>query len=174
MTEPLPHVLSKSAFARLRKVTPARVSQWLSEGKIGPEALAGEGRAAKIRVAVADAQLRQRLDLGQLAGNGRRTALSLAGDSAPPSPVEAEISAPEAARMVGLTPEFIQSLASRGFIPRVGRGRFRIVDVVRGYQRYLAGRSSARAPAPPTPARGQLVLVFSAEAAPPGGASGGE
>lgn len=60
--------LSKSEFAAARGVTPGRVSQWISEGKIGPDALAGEGRAARVIVDVANAQLDERLDPSQRYG----------------------------------------------------------------------------------------------------------
>ena len=70
-------VVSKGQFAALRNVSPGRVSQWMSEGKIKPDALVGEGRNAKINVAVATRQLRDSLDVGQLAGNGVATKLDL-------------------------------------------------------------------------------------------------
>lgn len=51
------------------------ISQWISDGKIDGDALDGQGPRAKIRVAVADEQLRQRLDLVQRIGNGLATRL---------------------------------------------------------------------------------------------------
>lgn len=93
-------VVSKGEFARLCNVTPGRVSQWLSEGKIGADALAGEGRSARIRVATAMSQLKRRIDIGQRFGNGLGTQLDL-GESvshpeqAPPPVVADE---PPAAR----------------------------------------------------------------------------
>jgi hypothetical protein len=75
--EPAEHIVTKGQFAALCGVTPARVSQWLSEGKIGPDALDGEGRSARIRVAVAKAQLRARQDVSQRFGaNAVRTQLA--------------------------------------------------------------------------------------------------
>jgi hypothetical protein len=68
-------VVSKGEFARLCNVTPGRVSQWLSEGKIKPTALVGEGRSARIIVEVARAQLRGAMDIGQRFGNGIGTQL---------------------------------------------------------------------------------------------------
>lgn len=56
-------VVSKGAFAVAVGVVPGRVSQWISAGQLDGEALVGEGRSAKIRVAVAVQQLRDRLDL---------------------------------------------------------------------------------------------------------------
>ena len=70
-------VVSKGQFAALRNVSPGRVSQWISEGKIKPDALVGDGRNAKINVAMATQQLRDSLDVGQLTGNGVGTRLDL-------------------------------------------------------------------------------------------------
>lgn len=77
-------VVSKGAFAHLCGVSPGRVSQWLSEGKISGAALVGEGPKAQIRVSVAAQQLDRRLDTGQRFGNGLGTRLPL--DLAPPPP----------------------------------------------------------------------------------------
>lgn len=82
-------VVSKGEFARLLGVTPARVSQMISQGKIGADALEGEGRSAKVRVATARAQLRRNLDIGQRLGNGINTRLAdgeHARQVAPPTP----------------------------------------------------------------------------------------
>jgi len=81
-------VVSKGQFAALRNVSPGRVSQWISEGKIKPDALVGEGRNAKINVAVATRQLRDSLDVGQLTGDGVGTRLDL------PLPAPASPTAP--------------------------------------------------------------------------------
>lgn len=83
-----PAVVTKGRFAELKNVTPGRVSQWIAEGKIGPDALDGEGRSARIKVAVANAQLRRTLDPIQLAANGLDTrlgAVSPPPDAAPAS-----------------------------------------------------------------------------------------
>lgn len=74
--------VTKGEFARLINVTPGRVSQYIAEGKIGGDALAGEGRSARIVVDVARAQLRRTLDVSQMIGNGVTTRLS-AGEAAP-------------------------------------------------------------------------------------------
>ncbi|WP_051651372.1 hypothetical protein [Brevundimonas bacteroides] len=78
-------IVTKGQFAELIGVSPGRVSQMIAEGKIGPEALVGEGRSAKIRIETARAQLRERTDLGQRLGNGLTTrldgALSLVADA---------------------------------------------------------------------------------------------
>lgn len=77
-------VVPKGEFARICNVTPGRVSQWISEGKISGAALVGAGRSAKIAVAVAQQQLRRHIDVGQRLGNGLQTRLEMpAGDAAP-------------------------------------------------------------------------------------------
>lgn len=68
-------VVSKGDFARMAGVSAGRVSQWIAEGKIGPDALEGEGRSAKIRVQTAMAQVNLRRDPGQAIGNGIGTRL---------------------------------------------------------------------------------------------------
>lgn len=83
-------VVSKSEFAALIGVSPGRVSQMIAEGKIAGDALAGEGRSAKVRVEVARAQLRERTDLGQRLGNGIETRL----DGALPFPAGANLADP--------------------------------------------------------------------------------
>lgn len=75
-------VVSKGDFARLADVSPGRVSQWIAEGKIGRDALQGEGRSAKIIVDKALAQVRLRRDPGQAVGNGLTTKLFGDGDVA--------------------------------------------------------------------------------------------
>ncbi len=74
-----PHgaAVSKGRFAELTNVSPGRVSQWISEGKIKPDALIGEGRNAKINVEKATLQLRASLDISQRTGNGLDTKLDL-------------------------------------------------------------------------------------------------
>ena len=74
---PQPATLSKSDFADLCNVNKSRVSHWIKEGRIGPDALSGTGRSARIIVEKAQAQLRARLDPYQMlaTGNGARTDL---------------------------------------------------------------------------------------------------
>ncbi|MCF1453415.1 hypothetical protein [Agrobacterium vitis] len=60
-------------------VSPGRVSQYLTEGKISPAALDGVGRNAKINVERAKADLRLTLDVSQRLGNGIDTRLDAAG-----------------------------------------------------------------------------------------------
>lgn len=82
-----PQIVRKSAFAELRGVSAGRVSQWIAEGKITGVALVGEGRSAQIDVAVATAQLRERLDVSQRFGlNGVSTRLGEEAPSAPAAP----------------------------------------------------------------------------------------
>ncbi|MNS17176.1 hypothetical protein D3C72_488460 [compost metagenome] len=76
-------VVSKGDFARMIGVSPGRVSQYISEGKITRDALDGEGVRAKVIVAVAKAQLQDRLDIGQRLGNGIATRLDAAPDLPP-------------------------------------------------------------------------------------------
>jgi hypothetical protein len=83
-------VVGKSEFAALRGVSPGRVSQWLAEGKIKPDALVGEGRSAKINVEIATRHLKESLDPSQRFGlNGISTKLDLLeeppADQTPPA-----------------------------------------------------------------------------------------
>jgi DNA-binding transcriptional regulator YdaS (Cro superfamily) len=79
-------IVTKSAFASLCGVSCARVSQWLSDGKLTSEAVVGHGHRARIRVDVARAQLKQRLNITQRLATGRAkldgsTRATGAGDS---------------------------------------------------------------------------------------------
>jgi hypothetical protein len=67
--------LSKTEFATLSRVSEARVRQWIKEGKISGDALVGEGRFTRIRPELAQAQLRDRISVGQRFGNGIDTNL---------------------------------------------------------------------------------------------------
>ncbi len=68
----------KSTFAKLRGVSPGRVSQWLANGLISGEAIVGAGRSARIIVEIANEQLRERLD------QTRRIAFAESDQSSPP------------------------------------------------------------------------------------------
>ncbi len=83
-------VLSKGEFAAHINVTPGRVSQYISSGIIGSDALVGEGRAARINVAKAIEQIRARRHIGQALGNGLLT------DLAPPQMPRPQRVEPEA------------------------------------------------------------------------------
>lgn len=67
--------MTKADFARECGVSQARVSQWITEGKIGPECLVGEGRSARVNVELAKQQVGLRRDPGQSLGNGIGTRL---------------------------------------------------------------------------------------------------
>lgn len=75
---------TKSAFAEIIQVSAGRVSQMISEGKIPPSCLVGEGRRARIKVEAAKAAIEQSTDIGQRLGNGSKTNLSGA-TTAPPN-----------------------------------------------------------------------------------------
>lgn len=70
-------ILSKSDFARHIGVSRQRVGQMVDAGLIGPDALDGQGRTAKVIVAKAVEQIRRRRDIGQALGNGIATRLEL-------------------------------------------------------------------------------------------------
>lgn len=78
-------LFSKGEFARRRGVSPGRVSQWISGGKISGAAIVGEGRNAQIRESVAIQQLRRTLDPMQMTGNGLGTQLAALAPTAPPT-----------------------------------------------------------------------------------------
>ena len=63
-------LVSKSEFAARVNITPGRVSQLISEGKIHGAAIRGEGRSAKLVLELALAQFRAGRDVGQALGNG--------------------------------------------------------------------------------------------------------
>lgn len=60
--------MTKGEFAAMMSRSAGRVSQWIKAGIIGPEALDGEGRAARIIVETAKQHLRARLDPAQRVG----------------------------------------------------------------------------------------------------------
>lgn len=73
------------------------------------------------------------------AKNAGKTAVSAPAAVAEPrkSVVSAEISLAEAAELLGLTKQWINRLGRDGFVPKTARGRYRLVDVVQGYVRFL-------------------------------------
>ena len=83
-------VVAKGEFARLCNVVPGRVTQWITAGKISGEALVGVGRSARIRVAVAQAQLKRHLDPNQMTANGVRTRLPTGPLIEKSAPIKAE------------------------------------------------------------------------------------
>src|SRR5271166_5080161 len=68
---PEPQLVRKAAFAGMCGVSPQRVGQWVSEGKISGEALVNRGRVEMIDANLAREQLKERLDV--------RNRFSLAG-----------------------------------------------------------------------------------------------
>ncbi|MBS0363687.1 MAG: hypothetical protein JSR98_20115 [Proteobacteria bacterium] len=72
---PAETLVTKGEFARRINVSAGRVSQMISEGKIGADAIEGEGRGARIRLELACQQIGQRTDMGQRLGNGAATQL---------------------------------------------------------------------------------------------------
>jgi hypothetical protein len=77
-------VVTKAEFAAMIGVSAGRVSQLISEGKIGAPEMQGIGRSAKIKVTEALAALKLRLDMSQMTGNGAATRLDLL-PTAPPT-----------------------------------------------------------------------------------------
>lgn len=69
-------LLTKAEFAAAARVSRSCVSKWIERGKIGRDALVGDGPDAKIDVERATEQLKIRLDAGQRMGNGAGTDLS--------------------------------------------------------------------------------------------------
>ena len=71
-------------------VSPGRVSQYISEKKLGHAELEGEGRAARVRIKPALQALRIRLDASQMTGNGIDT--RLAAPAVAPAKLDAPLS----------------------------------------------------------------------------------
>jgi len=68
--------MSKSEFAAHINVVPSRVTAMIASGMIGPEALVGEGRKARIRVDIATEHIRTRRNPSQAFGNGIATRIA--------------------------------------------------------------------------------------------------
>ena len=69
-------IVSKGRFAELCNVSPGRVSQWISEGKLSGAAIVGSGRSAQIDVDLGKAQVKASRDVDQAhSGNGLATNL---------------------------------------------------------------------------------------------------
>lgn len=77
--------MTKGDFAADIGVSAGRVSQYIAAGIIGPDALVGEGRNARIRVELARQQVAARRHAGQSLGNGLLTKIDQAetADEAP-------------------------------------------------------------------------------------------
>jgi hypothetical protein len=76
-------MLSATELARELKVSGARVSQYVSEGKLAG-CYQGDGRARRFDLVKVAAALGRRLDPGQMMGNGAQTKLALAAIAAAP------------------------------------------------------------------------------------------
>lgn len=61
-----------------------------------------------------------------------------------PLDMDMEISASEAAELLGVTPRWVQMLSDEGYIEKVARGRYRLESVVKGYGRHLTEKAKAR------------------------------
>lgn len=81
---------TKAQFAAMIGVSPGRVSQYISEKKLGHAELEGEGRAARVRIKPALQALKIRLDASQMTGNGIET--RLAAPAAAPARLDAPLS----------------------------------------------------------------------------------
>lgn len=68
--------MSKSEFAAHIGVVPSRITAMIASGIIGPDAIVGEGRKARIRVELATDQVRSRRHIGQSLSNGLSTRLA--------------------------------------------------------------------------------------------------
>ena len=79
-------IVSKGEFAVICNVSAGRVSQWIKAGQLSGDALVGEGRAARIRVPSAQAQLKRHLDPNQMTANGIRTRIPTGPLIPPPTP----------------------------------------------------------------------------------------
>jgi hypothetical protein len=78
---------SKTEFAARCNVSPGRVSQWIKAGQISASSLVGEGRASKIRIEAAIADLRRSRDISQSIGlNGFTTRLDTVPRDQSPTP----------------------------------------------------------------------------------------
>ena len=83
-------IVSKSEFATACNVSMSCVSNWISRGKIKPDAPVGEGRGAKINVDIAVRHLQDSLDPNQRFGlNGISTRLELREPSPALAPAKA-------------------------------------------------------------------------------------
>lgn len=94
-------IVSKSRFAEIIGVSPGRISQYITEGKISRSSMVGEGQRAKIDVEAAKADLRRTLDVSQRLGNGistridagaasTRETIASVGEPSAPAPAAAE------------------------------------------------------------------------------------
>jgi hypothetical protein len=126
-------VVTKGKFAALAGVTPARLSQWIAAGQIHGKALVGRGHRARIRVSVAQAQLKRTLDpIQHLGANGRARLGSEAADGIEGS-VESEIKLQRLQQLELSNAKAREEAAIRS-------GRYLEADAVRQEMGRIAGR----------------------------------
>lgn len=94
-------LVSKSEFAARVNISPGRVSQLISEGKITREAIDGEGRSAKLYLERALAQYRATRSIGQALGNGAHARTYIADAPALPT-APSLLESPKAERQIVL------------------------------------------------------------------------
>lgn len=78
------NTVTKGEFARMVNLSPGRVSQMISEGKIS-DCLVGEGREQRIDADKAIEKLKLRRDPGQALGNGAKAQLNAPAPAAAPA-----------------------------------------------------------------------------------------
>lgn len=78
------NTVTKGEFARMVNLSPGRVSQMISEGKIS-DCLVGEGREQRIDADKAIEKLKLRRDPGQALGNGAKAQLTVPSPAAAPA-----------------------------------------------------------------------------------------
>ena len=77
------NTVTKAEFARMVNLSPGRVSQMISEGKL-TDCLVGTGREARINADLAIEKLKLRRDPGQALGNGAKATLVIPAAATPP------------------------------------------------------------------------------------------
>jgi len=85
--------------------------------------------------------------IGPIGRSGARAAVP--AQPLPGSEVAGTITIDVAAKVLMVTPEWVRRLTKDGWIAKTDRGRYRVVDVVQGYIRFLkrsASRNSSRPP----------------------------
>lgn len=134
MTVEAAEVVTKSKFAALAGVTPGRLSQWIAAGQIHGKALVGRGHRARIRVSVAQAQLKRTLDpIQHLGANGRARLGAEAVNGAEGTSVEGEI---KLQRLQQLELSNAKARAEAA----IRSGRYLEADAVRQEMGRIAGR----------------------------------
>lgn len=93
--------MTKGDFAADIGVSAGRVSQYIAAGIIGPDALVGEGRNARILVEVARRQVASRRHVGQALGNGLLTKLEQA-ESTDETPAVPSLKTEDPAKLIQL------------------------------------------------------------------------